>query len=281
MYAQSDLVPALPGHVSMVVADELLMLRAEDAGPQVLPAADPLLALEMFLGPDAPLAAAQLIVHASPQDWARHGEDIEALRERVASINIQLESGGLLALYARALLQARPINLLQGPFRPAQTHTGGWQRWRGAAVALLALLVLQGAASGWELHRVRAQRAQLDKSMADLYARVFPGQSPGLDPHGRFQQRFREIQGGSVEKAAFLPMMAALAAAQQNVPVARLESFSFKPGAMQLSLSAPNADALEQYSQALRAGGYGVEILSGKSQGDRYSGQLSIKASGT
>lgn len=281
LYAQSDLVPALPGHVTMLVADDQLLLRQDGAGPQVLPAADPLVALEMFLGSRIPFTGLQVVVYASQQDWARHEAAIESLRERVASLNIQVESGGLLALYARVLAQARPINLLQGAFRPIRTQAGGWQRWRGAAAALLALLVLHGAGSGWELHRAHAESAQLDKSMADLFARVFPGQQPGSDPLGMFQRRLKEIEGGFVQKGEFLPMMAALAAAQQNVPVAKLESFTFKPGALQLSLTAPNADALEQYSQALRAGGYGVEILSGKPQGQLYNGQLAVKASGS
>jgi general secretion pathway protein L len=281
LYAESELVPALPGHVTMLVADDQLLLRQEGARTQVLPAADPAVALEMLLGPDVPLAGVQLMVHASQEDWKRSGAVIESLRERVASLNVQLESGGLLALYARVLAHARPINLLQGAFRPVQSDAGRWQRWRGAAIALLALLVLHGAGSGWELHRVHAEAAQLDKSMSELFGRVFPGQRPGSDPHGQFEERLREINGGAVQKGEFLPMMAALAAAQQNVPVARVDSFAYKPGSMQLSLSAPDADALEQYSQALRAGGYGVEILSGKSQGNGYSGQLSVKAGGS
>jgi len=75
-----------------------------------------------------------------------------------------------------------------------------------------------------------------------------------------------------------LPLLAALAAAEQNIPAAKLESFTFKTGSMQLRLNTPDAEALESFSQALRSGGYGVETMSGQPQGDHYAGQLEVKA---
>lgn len=281
LYAESDLVPAVPGQVTMVLSADQLLLRNEGGAPLLMPAADPALALELLLGPEADLSAVNLAVHASPEEWPLHAAAIEALRDRVASFKVQLESGGLLALYARTLGAARPINLLQGAYRPNQSQARGWQRWRGVAAALAALAVLHLAGSWWDLHRWRAESARVEQQMADLFAKTFPGQQPGSDPHGQFQRRVAEIESGGTQRGALLPMLAVLAAAQQNVPVARLESISFKTGSMQLRVGAPNASTLEQYSQALRSGGYLVEILSGQSQDEGYSGQLTVKAQGS
>jgi general secretion pathway protein L len=44
IFAESDLAPALPGHVTMVVAEDQLLLRNDLARPLLLPASDPALA---------------------------------------------------------------------------------------------------------------------------------------------------------------------------------------------------------------------------------------------
>jgi general secretion pathway protein L len=281
VYVESELAPTLPGHVTMTVCEEQLVLRQEDGLPLLMPASDPLFALGMLLGEEADPAAVHLAVYACAQEWPRHSESIEALRGQVASLNVQLDAGGPLALYARNIGAARPMNLLQGAFRPSAASQNTWERWRAVAIAMLVLVVLQISGSWWQLHRVRAEAAQLDKSMATLFTTVFPGQSPGADPYGQFQRRLAEVAGGSAQQGEFLPMLAAIAAAQQNVPMTRLESLGFKPGALQLRLSAPDSSTLEQFSQALRAGGYLVEILSGQSQGQNYSGQLTVKVQGS
>jgi type II secretion system protein L len=278
LFAESELVPALPGHVTLLLADDQLLLRQDGAPPVLLPAADPQLALEMLLGPEGDLASVNLAVYASPEEWPSHAAAIEALRDRVASFTVQLEAGGLLALYARSLAESQPVNLLQGAFRPDQTQFGGWSRWRGVAMALLALLVLHVGASWLELHRLHAESAGLDQSIAQLYGAVFPGQRPGEKPRRQFEQRLAQISGGGIQQGELLPLLAAVAAAEQNVPIAKLESLTFKTGSMQLRLSTPDAEALELFSRALRSGGYGVEIVSGQPQGDHYAGQLDVKA---
>jgi general secretion pathway protein L len=278
LFSESELAPTLPGHVTMLLVEDQLLLCREGTPSLLLPAADPLLALEMLLGPETDLASVNLAVYASPEEWPAHALPLESLRDQVASFTVQLESGGLLGLYARGLVDAQPINLLQGAFKPDQSQHGGWPRWRGVAMALLALFVLHVAASLLELRRLHTESAGLDQSIARLYASVFPGQRPGAEPRRQFERRLAEINGGAIQQGELLPLLAALAAAEQNVPTAKLESFTFKTGSMQLRLSTPDAASLESFSQALRSGGYGVDTVSGQPQGDRYSGQLEVKA---
>lgn len=279
--SESELVPVLPGHVTMVAGDDQLLLRREGSAPLLMPAADPAFALEMLLGSGEELASVNLAVYASADEWPRYAAAIEALRARVASLNVQLESGGLLAMYARQLPQSKTINLLQGAFRPDQSRGAGLERWRGVAAALLALVLLDAAGSWWQARGLQAESAQLEKSMANLFSSVFPGQQPAADPRRQFERRLAQIAGGATEKGELLPMLAALAAAQQNTPVAKLESINFRSGSMQLRVGAPDASTLEQFSQSLRAGGYNVEIQSGQSQGESYSGQIAVKVQGT
>jgi hypothetical protein len=78
-----------------------------------------------------------------------------------------------------------------------------------------------------------------------------------------------------------MPLLAALAAARANVPVAALDSLTYKPGTLQLKLSAPDAATLEQFSQALRAGGYGAQVTSGNAREGMFEGQIDMTAAGS
>lgn len=281
VYAESELLPVLPGHVTLVLDGDQLLLRNEGGAPLVMPAADPVLALSMLLGPDIDTAAIHLSVHADPAEWPAHAAAIEALRDEVASFNVQLESGGVLALFARSLGAARPINLLQGAYRADASSSGAWERWRPVAAAALALLVVHVAGTWWQLHQLRTEETALDKRKASIFSAAMPGQQPGRDPRRQFEQRLAEIASGGAQKSELLPMLAAIAAAHQNIPASKLESMAFKPGGVELQVSAPDAGALESFSQSLRAGGYSAEIVSGQSQQDHYTGQITMKAKGS
>jgi general secretion pathway protein L len=275
VFAESDLAPVLPGHVTMLITDGQLLLRNDTARPLLLPANDPSLALDMLLGDETDLATVNLAVYSSPEDWEVHGNAVEALRDKLASLKVQLSSGGLLAQFAQGLAHSSPINLLQGGFRPQRASGAGWRQWRWVAMLAGALLLLHGIGSLWEMHQLR--KASVEQDMLQLYGSVFPGQPPGEQPRRTMQQRLDSLAGEANQQGELLHMLAAVAAARQNVPVAQLLSATFEPGSLKLKLSAPDATTLEQFSQALRASGYTAEVVSGSVRGDVYEGQVELK----
>ena len=86
--------------------------------------------------------ADNLIFYVSPQDWQQRSSEVEALRERCASLKVQLLSSGPLPLLAPQLPQASYINLLSGEFAPQVAAGGGWRRWRLAAILAAALFAV-------------------------------------------------------------------------------------------------------------------------------------------
>ena len=76
-------------------------------------------------------------------------------------------------------------------------------------------------------------------------------------------------------------LLAAVAAAHDNVPVTQVDSLNFKPGEMQLRVSGPDATSLEKLSEALRASGYTAQVTSGTAQGTGFQGRVELKAPGT
>lgn len=278
LFSEADLAPQLPGHVTLWLAGEQMILRAEGMRPVPFPADDPELALTTVLGPEADLAQVNLAVFASPEEWARHQGTIEQLRDRVASLTVQLSVAGPLALLAQGVAASAPVNLLQGPFKPQARGENQWRRWRTAAALLLFLLLLHGAGAMWELRQLRKASAQLDESIARVYGTIFPGQKPGPSVRRSLEARLKAITSGGSPAGELMPLLAAVAAARQNVPVARLDGLNFKPGGLQLDITAPDAATLEQFSQALRAGGYVAEVSRGNQSEGGFKGQIDMKA---
>lgn len=281
VFAESDLVPILPGHVTMVVAGGQLLLRngvseTGNSRPLVLPAEDPALAIDMLLAGADP-ASVNLAVYSTPEEWQHHGPAVEALRNRFASMNVQLNSSGLVALYAPAISQGRPINLLQGSFRPQRSSAAGWQQWRWVAMLAGALVLLHGLGSLWKLHQLRQASDELRAEITQRYTALYPGQSPGENPRLDLQKRLSVLAGAGDQQGDLLHLLAAVAAAKQNVPQAQLQSAVFEAGSLNMKLQAPDAATLEQFNQALRAGGYSAEVGASSVRDGKFEGQIVLK----
>jgi general secretion pathway protein L len=281
LFAESDLAPLLPGHVTMLLAPDTLVLRNDGGRPVSFPADDPELALTMVLGPGADLGTVNLSVYAAPEDWPHFEAATEALRDRVASLKVQLFTSGLTGLYAQGLSGSAPVNLLQGEFRPQNQGAGMWRQWRVAAALLGGLLLLHVAATLWDLRIARQEARALDAEISRVYGTIFPGQQPGPQLRRTLEAHMKAAAGGGSAQGQLMPLLAALAAARQNVPVATLDAMTFKPGMLQITLSAPEASALEQFSQALQAGGYGATVASGSPTERGFKGQIEMKVAGT
>lgn len=281
VYAESDLAPVLPGHVTVMVTGEQLLLRHGEGRALQMPAADPALALEMLLGDPAQVSAVNLSVFSTPQEWPRHAAAIEALRPRVASFKVHLAAGGPLALYALGLAQSRPINLMQGAFRPQRPQSAGWRAWRGVAIAALALLVVHAGASWWQLRQLRVASRDMDASIARMYGSIFPGQAPGSAPRRTLERRLAELASGPGNQGGLLPPLAAVANAREGVPSVELLSFTFQTGRLQLRMAGPDAASLQQFSEALRGSGFDARVTAGNQQGGRFEGQVELVPAGT
>lgn len=281
VFAESDLAPILPGHVTMLVTGDQLLLRDDTARPLVLPAADPKLALEMLPGTGASLAQVHLTVFVGPGDWQKYSHLIEPLRESVGSFKVQLNNGGMLSQLAQGLAHGAPLNLLQGAHKPRGSATTRWQDWKWAAGLATALLVMHLAGSLWQLRQLRHASTELDASISQLYQSIFPGQPLGREPRRALERRLAAVAGSGGSQGEFMTLLAAVAAARQNVPLAQLESLTFKPGGLQLKLSAPDASALDQFNQALRAGGYKADLKSGSAKGTAYEGMVELSGAGS
>ncbi|MFM2288986.1 MAG: hypothetical protein RL684_2129 [Pseudomonadota bacterium] len=272
LLAEHALLPAIPGQCVATLEGSQLCLRDAAGTSHCIEASAGSLAgaLELLLG-ESRIASA-LMIYTTPADWQERRAEIEALRPQFADLKAQLLNHGLLPWLAAYVPTAQAINLLQGPYAPRAARGAAWQRWRLAASLAAGLLVLHLGVQGWRLYQLDRGEGALDEQLHALAGSVPPG--PG-SLRSRVEQALLAEQS-SDEHAGLLPVMQAVADALRVVPGARVQSFDFRDGTLQLKLHAADAQSLEQVNQALRQSGWQSQLVSGAPSGNAYEGSLRV-----
>ncbi len=279
LYADSELVPLLTGHVTLLLDGDTLVLRTESTRPAVLPADDPAFALGLAIGSDPEVwAASHLTVYATSLDWQKQSDAIEALRPRLASLKVQLLSGGVLALLATQLHTAAPINLLQGGYAPVRSGAVSWRAWRLAAALAAVLLVTHLVGESLQLRRLAATEKTLDAGLAQAFSQAMPGEPPGSKARARVEQRLVQLRSAAPEGGSLLTLMTAVAGAHAASPTAHIDALSFRKGLLDLKVTGPDAESLERINQSLRSTGLHSELASGSARGQNYEGRLQVRS---
>ena len=294
----ASLLPANPGQAVMLIDGDSVVVRPVGAQPLTLPASALGAALDLAqpadairpatatrpagdAAPESGAAAALqaahgLVLYAEEAAWQRHEQQIEAARGRFEALQVRLLPEGPLALFAQSLSQPAAINLLQGAYAPPSTLTGQWRQWRLAASLLAGLLLLHAAGAGAQLTMLRHTERTLDRSIGDTFRSAMPGEHSTLDARRRMEQRLQSMRSGA-DSTGLLGMLAAVARARQSSPQTELQALSYRDGSLELKLTAPGADALDQMNQQLRSNGWQADLTSANKSGGGYQGSIRIK----
>lgn len=279
MYADSDLLPQNPGQAVALLEEDVVVVRPPLAPPVTLPADALGEALEIARQATPELEATGirgLVLYTGAAEWHQHSAQVEALRERFDGIKIQLLTGGPLALFAQQLPTTGAINLLQGSYTPTQSRTVGWQAWRVAAILLACLVGLHVAGKATELTMLKHNEKKLDTSIGETFHQAMPGERNTLDARRRLESRLNAIRGGA-DSSGLLPALQALVEARKAAPGTLVQALSFRDGAVELKMSAPDAASLDHMSQSLTASGWHAQLTSGNTVGSGYEGRIQIQ----
>jgi general secretion pathway protein L len=283
MYADSELIPANPGQSVALLEADVAIVRPAGGVAVTMPIDALTEALLLAKPPDGEMKAdggpRGLVLYAGPAEWHQHSREVEALRDKFDGIKVQLLTSGALTLFAPQLPATPAINLLQGVYTPAKSTGGGWKVWRVAAMLLAGLIALHIAGRGVELMALKKTEKELDRSIEETFRSAMPGEQNAIDARRRMEQRLLGMQGGG--GGALLDALDALAQAQRSAPGTVVQALSFREGAVDLKLTAPNADSLDRISQQLRAVGWQADLTSGNATGSGYEGRIQIKPRGS
>ena len=276
--AAASLLPDNPGHTVIVLDADTLSLRRAGRMPMALPADDIGAALEASLGEE--MVGEDLIFYVTPREWQQRSAEVEALRNRCASLKIQLLNAGSLPLLAPQLVTGTGINLLSAEFAPQTTGNDGWRRWRLAAILAVALFAVHvGGLSLQLLQQNRSERA-LDEEITAIGSRALPGDHGAGPVRARIERRLLAAQGDA-GGAGFMPALSALSQALGNARGTTLQALSYRDGGLDLKLKASDAESLERVDQALRSSGWQAELTSGGAASSGYEGRIQMRRGGS
>ncbi|MBV9344327.1 MAG: type II secretion system protein GspL [Gammaproteobacteria bacterium] len=277
LYAESDLLPENPGQAVALLEHDAVFVRPPGGSVTALPADALDQALEIARSGSEGGARA-LILYTGAAEWQQYGPQVEAVRPHFDGIKIQLLTGGPLALFAQQLPLGAAINVLQGEYAPKHNRAVGWEAWRVAALLLLGLVCLHVVGKAAQLHLLKNREHQVEASMREVFRSALPGEVPPADPKQRMQERLARARGAG---SGLLPALQALAEARDASPGTAVQSLNFHNGALELTLTAPDAASLDKLSQALRSRGWQADLTGGNNTAGGYQGRLALHGGST
>lgn len=277
LYADSELLPQNPGQAIVLLDGDAVVVRPPSGTVVTLPADALGEALEIALAgiePGTP-GGRGLILYTGAAEWHRHAPTVEAARERFEGIQIQLLTGGPLALFAQQLPAATATNLLQGPYAAATPHPVGWSAWRIAAILLAGFIALHIAGKAAELSVLHHADHRLDAAIEQVFRTAMPGQPDTYEARRLMEQRLAAVRAGQ-SSGGLLPALQALVQAHRAAPEAVLEGLTFRDGALELKASAPSVESLDLLSRKLQQQGWQAHLVADNPHGSAYEGRIQM-----
>ncbi len=277
IYADTEGVPDTPGNLTFVIEGSRVYARLPDQPPFVLDGFSLTEVLEILSSGDEDDAGSRhIVIYADEAGYARCEPEVDALRERFSSVDLQVLPEGPLARFGATLINQPGSNLLQGAFAPASNHRALFRPWRMAAALLLSLGVLATLAEGARYYALSQQDRALTSQLETGCQNTF--QSPRIATC-RTEIRQRLAASGDSSAAAtgsvFLAMLVAVAEAQD--PASRLEALSFRSGVTTLRLVVPDVPTLDGFAREMaRSGQFQVNIQSANQGTDGVEGRLQV-----
>lgn len=278
VYADSAAVPSRPDQIVLMIEVDRLFVRRPGEPPLVLEAAPLSEVLELTaLAPDS-----NVLLYVTQGDWQRHQAAIDPLRERVASLKVQLLPDGALPLLALQAVIDPPINLLQGGYAPHTNLSDQWRNWRLAAILGGCFIALNLLGKGVHVWHLKSAEKGLDESITRVFREAMPGEQNALDARRRMEARLTALHGSSSGPSAnLLDMLSVIRDAVVQVPGARVEAFSFRGTVLDLRVAATDVDSLDHLRRVVADGGLQAELQSSNASDTGVEGRIQVKGRGT
>jgi len=283
IYPDISLMPENPGQIVLWLENDRLAVRRAGALPfavELSPVKDALIVAGVIADPldpalePKPLESA--ILYVSREDWARTQAEFEQLAENFESLKVQLLADGPLPWLGRGLDSVDAVNLLQGEFARVTDYGERWHRWRMAAALAAGLLCVHVAAQALQIRQGKHQGSALDAEIGQVFASAMPS-DPNTDPRRQMQSRLDRARKSGAGPQYFLRSLQTLSAALAAVPNTSITSLGYREQSLDLTLSAPNLDALSQLSQLMAKQGLTAEIQSSTPVAQRIEAHMQVR----
>lgn len=275
LYTDTSIAPSLPDGITVLVDQGRVTLRKNNQPAVTLDVTPLTEALQLLLPGENELP---ITLYIAESEYDREQQAIEALRQHVSNLQIKLLPDGVLPLLAVQAVTQDGINLLQGAYAPKSDMGLQLRPWRLPVLLLGALLVvhvLTLTVKWWQLKR---QETDLDQQISITYAQGMPGSAPPEPAQARraFESRLGALQAGGAG-SVLMQDLATLGEAINKTPNTQITALSYRDGTLDLQLTVPNVQALDQIRQLAATHGIAADIQSANPRGNQIEGRLQLK----
>ena len=184
-------------------------------------------------------------------------------------------------LMAAHLVEKQAIDLLQGAYQIKDELSRSLRPWRTAAMLLavwLGVLTTNGIVDYWRLSQ---EQRTLSVEIERIFRETFPGTQRVVNPRVQMEQRLKALQGARQNDGGvnFFELLDAGGRAISQAAGTRLDDLTYRPGVLEVSLTASDLQAVEGIKQQLQKDGLKAEIQSADTRGQRVDARLLIQRS--
>jgi general secretion pathway protein L len=277
IYADTEGIPDTPGNLTFIIEGDRVYGRLSDRPPFVFDGVELSEVLDILsLEGESETEARHVVIYADESGYSRREWEIDALRERFSSVDLQVLPEGPLHKFGATLVNTPGSNLLQGPYALDSNWGAMIRPWRLAVLLLLSFGILATMTEGVRYYLLSQEDKALTAALETGCQNAV--QSPDLVACRNRIQQLLSAAGVTVDQSsvpAFLSTLIILA--ETHDPASRIEALSFRNSVTDLRLIAPNVTTLDSLARSMaNSGQFQVNILSANPGPNGIEGRIQV-----
>lgn len=223
----------------------------------------------------------QMTLFSSPDQLEQNQLLLTALYALGIPIIEESHPQGVFAWWQQGLASAKPINILQGLYRPVNQTEIAWRPWRLTGILLLIWSVVTFVNYVVNLQQLENQRQQLNTQLETVYRTAFPTAQRVVNPKAQMEQQLatlRSQKGQNSQKSDFLTLLTQLAPFLVQLPNLQLKRIDYLNEYFDITLTTTQLAALDQLKQSLQQIDLQLKIQTVTSHNNIVEAQLRISA---
>jgi len=196
-------------------------------------------------------------------------------------ITEHIDEKGIFAWLAQGLVEHKPLNLLQGDYRPQDKMISLLRPWRLTTLLLVLWGGLIMAKQGVEYQQMTQQRQTLNAQIEKVYRETFPEARKVVNPRVQMEQKLKALRAQKFHKKKgdnFLSILNKISSPLTRTPGFKLKRIEYRQAHFDLVLEVANLQALDYLKKRLSRLSLTVEIQSAISQNNFVETRLRIQS---
>lgn len=294
LIAESYGLACIPGTISMLLADDMVIVNDGGDTEVVLQGVSPADALAAIGAldqttpepgdeaedSDTKAMPRHILVYCEPGGEEQYSHDFIVLRHDFDSVDVKLLPDGILPRLAVTVASGAGVNLLQGAFGAKTEYANLFRPWSLAATMLIAFGITAVAAKAIHFVQLSQRETELRQQFIAEYQEISPGAEDVRDPAAVIQS-LQARAGTGATPTVFLQSLQELSRAVQQNSEADIQAISYRGGVTNLRISAPSVSVLDNVQRLIDEGGsFEAEIKTTNQDDDKVNSRIEIKALG-